>query len=275
MRLIPIEKLIELQSKTDQIRNICILAHVDHGKTTLADSLVASNGVMSSRMVGKMRYMDNLPEEQERGITMKSSAISLYFSNQNEHLPEKQFLINLIDSPGHIDFCGEVSTAVRICDGALIIVDVVEGVCPQTHAVLRQAWKEGLKPLVILNKLDRLILELKMSPMEIYKQLLNVLGQINAVAGELFMSKIIEIDEKTKSSENSNKNGGEHNTDLECDLLEDEHLYFTPENGNVIFASAYDGWGFRIEDFAKIWSDKANINESTLRFVFWFSNKAI
>ncbi len=147
-----------LQHQTSQIRNFCILAHVDHGKTTLADTLLASNGIISSRMSGKLRYMDSRQDEQERGITMKASAISLVHTDSSQ----KQFLINLIDSPGHVDFSSEVSTAIRLCDGAIILVDVCEGICPQTHAVLRQASQESLKLVLVFNKIDRLIGELKM-----------------------------------------------------------------------------------------------------------------
>src|SRR5277367_4368189 len=97
MRLIAIEKLIELQKKPENIRNICILAHVDHGKTTLADCLLAANGIISSRMIGNLRYLDSRPDEQERGITMKSSAVSLFCKINSE-----EFLLNLLDSPGKI-----------------------------------------------------------------------------------------------------------------------------------------------------------------------------
>jgi ribosome assembly protein 1 len=145
----------------ESIRNMCILAHVDHGKTTLADHLIANagGGVLHPRQAGKLRFMDYRDDEQERAITMKSACIVLHY---------KDNVINLIDSPGHVDFCSEVSTAVRLSDGALILVDACEGVHIQTHAVLRQAWLERLKPCLVLNKLDRLITEVKMSPSEAY-----------------------------------------------------------------------------------------------------------
>lgn len=244
-----------LLRNTDNIRNVCIMAHVDHGKTTFADALIASNGIISSRLAGKLRYMDSLKEEQERGITMKSSSISLYHKYEQD-----EYLINVIDSPGHVDFSVEISTAVRLCDSAIILVDVVEGVCPQTRAALRQAWAEKLKCLLVLNKLDRLILEKKMSPLNAYVHLSQILEQLNNIMGKLLRNDALEENEEANISSNQNTNFEE---------LNDFQSYFNPEDNNVIFASAIDNWGFSIEDFAEILHLKHGFSKKVLQTTLW------
>ncbi|XP_058592381.1 elongation factor-like GTPase 1 isoform X1 [Neofelis nebulosa] len=268
MVLNSLDKMIQLQKNTANIRNICILAHVDHGKTTLADCLISSNGIISSRLAGKLRYMDSREDEQVRGITMKSSAISLHYAKGGE-----DYLINLIDSPGHVDFSSEVSTAVRVCDGCIIVVDAVEGVCPQTQAVLRQAWLENIRPVLVINKLDRLIVELKFTPQEAYSHLKNILEQINALTGALFTSKVLEerAERETESQVNPGSERGEQVYDWSAGLedTDDSHLYFSPDQGGVVFASAVDGWGFGIEHFARIYSQKIGIRKEVLMKTLW------
>ncbi|KFQ26857.1 Elongation factor Tu GTP-binding domain-containing protein 1 [Merops nubicus] len=268
MVLTSVGKMVGLQKKTSGIRNICILAHVDHGKTTLADCLISSNGIISSRLAGKLRYLDSREDEQIRGITMKSSAISLHFVKGDQ-----EYLINLIDSPGHVDFSSEVSTAVRLCDGCIIVVDAVEGVCPQTQAVLRQAWLENIRPVLVINKIDRLIVELKLSPQEAYLHLKNILEQINALTGALFTSKVLEerAEKEAESESVSDTAPGDQIYDWSAGLedTDDSHLYFSPEHGNVVFASAIDGWGFGIEHFAKLYSQKIGIKHAVLLKTLW------
>lgn len=233
------------------------------GKTTLSDSLVSSNGVISSKLAGKLRYLDSTEEEQRRGITMHSSAISLLFdmekptgNNKNNDCDNK-YLINLIDSPGHLDFSSDVSTATRLCDGALIVVDVVEGVCTQTHAVLFKALKERLRPCLILNKIDRLIIDMKLTATEGFYHLRRLIEKVNAVAFTLVNSQIRIYEESLLSNP--------ENTDyLDTEKLLNE-WQLTPENGNVIFASAIDCWGFGIGKFAMSWATKLNINKNILQ----------
>ncbi|XP_027138710.1 elongation factor-like GTPase 1 [Larimichthys crocea] len=268
MGLTSLDKIIALQRNPANTRNLCILAHVDHGKTTLADCLVASNGIISSRLAGKLRYLDSREDEQIRGITMKSSAISLHCIHGDQ-----EYLVNLIDSPGHVDFSSEVSTAVRLCDGAIVVVDAVEGVCPQTQAVLRQAWLENIRPVLVINKIDRLIMELMLTSQEAYAHLQKILGQVNAVTGALFTSKVLEEraekeKEEEKESESSSRDQV-YDWSAGLEEADDSHLYFSPDQGNVVFASAIDGWGFSIQQFAHIYSQRMGIKREVLLKTLW------
>lgn len=269
---------MEFLSNTDNIRNICILAHVDHGKTTIADSLIASNGIISHRMSGKMRYMDSRQEEQERGITMKSSSIALKFNYRNS----ENFLINLVDTPGHVDFCGEVSAAVRLCDGALIVIDVVEGVCPQTKVALEQAWKEGIEPILVLNKIDRMVIEQKLDKIAAYLRLNQILEQVNAIVATLLTTELFENEAsanakikednlKNSKSDDQTPTGSAHVYDWASTIedIDDDKYYFMPEKNNVVFASSIDDWAFTIGAFAEIISSRHKINLNALQKTLW------
>lgn len=275
-------KLVALQSTPSHVRNICILAHVDHGKTSLTDSLIATNGIISPKMAGKIRYLDSRPDEQVRGITMESSAISLYFSMMRRASPDaepkqEEYLVNLIDSPGHIDFSSEVSTASRLCDAAVVLVDAVEGVCSQTVTVLRQVWIEKLKPLLVINKIDRLITELKMTPAEAYSHLERILEGVNAVIGGFFQGERMEEDLRWRDRKEQRKAAAEKALEVDADQQteasyeerDDEDLYFAPEKNNVIFSSAIDGWAFTVRQFAGIYEKKLGIKRAVLEKVLW------
>jgi ribosome assembly protein 1 len=228
---------------------------------------------------------------------MESSAISLYFSMLRRSAPDatpeqNEYLINLIDSPGHIDFSSEVSTASRLCDGAVVLVDAVEGVCSQTVTVLRQTWVEHMKPLLVINKMDRLITELQMTPGEAYTHLTKILEQVNAVLGSFFQGERMEEDlnwrervderiaaaakEKEKlDEENVTGTNGSVDTEnitpsnQEFEEKDDEDLYFAPEKNNVIFSSAIDGWAFTVRQFASLYEKKLGIKRTAMEKVLW------
>lgn len=232
-----------------------------------------------------MRYLDSRPDEQQRGITMESSAISLYFSMLRRSSLDaapvaKEYLINLIDSPGHIDFSSEVSTASRLCDGAVVLVDAVEGVCSQTVTVLRQTWEEKLKPLLVINKMDRLITELKMTPNEAYVHLSKLLEQVNAVLGSFFQGERMEedlnwrerMDQRVQAAAAKEAQLSDQQTEsgeLQFEERDDEDLYFVPEKNNVIFGSAIDGWAFTVRQFASLYEKKLGIKRNSLEKVLW------
>ncbi|KAK7255903.1 hypothetical protein RIF29_29331 [Crotalaria pallida] len=248
-------------SETHRIRNICILAHVDHGKTTLADHLIAAAAgtLLHPKLAGRVRFMDYLDEEQRRAITMKSSSISLQYKTHS---------INLIDSPGHMDFCSEVSTAARLSDGALVLVDAVEGVHIQTHAVLRQCWIEKLSPCLVLNKIDRLITELKLTPSEAYTRLSRIVHEVNNIVSAYKSEKYLSDVDSIVAAAVPAGDGSEDGEFME-DENDDEEDTFQPQKGNVAFVCALDGWGFRVHEFAEFYASKLGASVNALQKALW------
>lgn len=169
-----VERVTQLMNQPEHIRNIGIVAHIDHGKTTMSDNLLAGAGIISEELAGKACWMDSDAEEQARGITIDASNVSMVHEYNG-----KEYLINMIDTPGHVDFGGDVTRAMRAVDGAVVLVDAVEGTMPQTETVLRQALKERVKPVLFINKVDRLINELQVDEMEMQIRLGKVIDKVN------------------------------------------------------------------------------------------------
>lgn len=305
------------------IRNMTVIAHVDHGKSTLTDSLIGKAGIIAKQRAGEARFMDTRPDEQERTITIKSTAVSLYFEMPKDQLlsPEEKkamdekigrkmpapptrkertdkpkealvaeedegdkkdessssggesassalgggkpeevaadgtvlhkiasaesgkspFLINLIDSPGHVDFSSEVTAALRVTDGALVVVDCVEGVCVQTETVLRQAISERIRPVLFVNKLDRMFLELKMDLENAYQTFARAVESVNVVIAT-----------------------------YKDDLLGDVQVY--PQDGTVGFGSGLHGWGFTVQRFANMYAAKFGVSRDKMMGKLWGEN---
>ncbi|RMD45216.1 elongation factor EF-2 [Candidatus Pacearchaeota archaeon] len=178
----------ELQKTPEKIRNIAICAHIDHGKTTFSDNLLAGAGMMSEELAGKARTLDFHEDEAERGITIDSASVSMVHNVEGS-----DYLINLIDTPGHVDFGGDVTRAMRAVDGAIVLCCACEGIMPQTETVLRQALRERVKPVLFINKVDRLIREVKLTPEEMQKRFIEIINNVNKlileIAEEEFGSK--------------------------------------------------------------------------------------
>jgi elongation factor 2 len=278
-----VDEIRNMMNYPTNIRNISVIAHVDHGKSTLTDSLISHAGIIAVANAGNTRFMDTREDEQERTITIKSTGVSLYFELDNNEIdlqarlgpdgkpiveekdsverlpipvishkvvaedgtetvtPKTPFLINLIDSPGHVDFSSEVTAALRVTDGALVVVDCIEGVCVQTETVLRQAIAERIKPVLFVNKLDRIFLELHMEPEEAYQNFSRAVESVNVVIGTY-------LDDK----------------------LGDVTVY--PERGTVGFGAGLHGWGFTIRRFALMYAAKFGIPLDKMMRRLWGDN---
>lgn len=242
-----IDQVRVIMDKRANIRNMSVIAHVDHGKSTLTDSLVSKAGIIASSKAGDTRFTDTRKDEQERCITIKSTAISLYYELAEKDLSyvtqEKEgngFLINLIDSPGHVDFSSEVTAALRVTDGALVVVDCVSGVCVQTETVLRQAIAERIKPVVFMNKMDRALLELQLEQEDLYQTFQRIVENINVIVATY-----------------GDEDGPMGNIQVQ------------PSNGTVGFGSGLHGWAFTLKQFAEIYSAKFKIETPKLMKRLW------
>merc|ERR1712184_53054 len=215
------------------------------------DSLLSKAGIIAGAKAGETRATDTRKDEQERCITIKSTAISMYFEMDAKDLAfvkqEKEkdingFLINLIDSPGHVDFSSEVTAALRVTDGALVVVDCVSGVCVQTETVLRQAIAERIKPVLFMNKMDRALLELQLDPEELYQTFSRIVENVNVIIATY--------------------GGADEDGPMGC-------LYVSPENGTVGFGSGLHGWAFTLKQFAEMYAVKFKIDLDKMMRNLW------
>ena len=256
----------EIMDNKHNIRTMSVIAHVDHGKSTLTDSLVCKAGIISARHAGTARYTDTRADEQERGITIKSTGISMFFEYDVESgdvvsdvgdkaekvtavvdgteietdavaIGKNSYLINLIDSPGHVDFSSEVTAALRVTDGALVVVDCIEGVAVQTGTVLRQAMAERVKPCLMVNKVDRALLELQLNGEEIYQNMVKAIENVNVII-ESFRF-------------------GEFDWQVE------------PTQSTVAFGSGLHQWGFTLKTFATFYAAKLGTPADKLTEKLW------
>ncbi len=201
------EEVAKIMSDIDRVRNVAIIAHVHHGKTTLTDSLLARAGIISKRVSGDALYTNYEAIEKDRRMTIKSANISLAFNYKNA-----DHIINLIDTPGHVDFGGHVTRSMRAVDGVVLVVDPVEGIMPQTETVLRQALQEKAKPVLFVNKTDRLLNELKLTPEQTFERLLKLIADINSLITKFAPEQFAK------------------------------QWQISVENGSVCFGSAYKKW---------------------------------
>jgi elongation factor 2 len=203
------QDIIRIIGNKDQIRNFGVIAHVDHGKTTMSDSLLAASGIISPSVAGQALALDSMKLEQNRQMTIRGANVTLFYESEG-----KEYVINMIDTPGHIDFTGRVTRALRAIDGVVVVSDSVEGIMTQTETVTRQALEERVRPVLYINKIDRLVKELRLDAAAMQQWLSNIIAEFNKLI-DIYAEP--ELKEKWKVSIQGN---------------------------SVAFGSAKDRWGF-------------------------------
>jgi len=206
------EQVLKIIKDKNKIRNFGVIAHVDHGKTTMSDSLLAHSGIIAPSSAGTALALDYMKAEQERGITIVQANVTLHYKHG-----ESEYVINMIDTPGHVDFSGRVIRSLRAIDGAVVVCDAVEGIMTQTETVTRMALEERVKPVLFINKIDRLIKELRLTPEQMQERLATVVTNFNALLDTYAEP---EYRDKWKVS---------------------------IQDGSVTFGSAKDRWGINVD----------------------------
>ncbi|MDR3781725.1 MAG: elongation factor EF-2, partial [Candidatus Nitrosotalea sp.] len=210
------DQILSIIGNKKNIRNFGVIAHVDHGKTTMSDSLLASSGIISPSVAGQALALDSMKLEQDRQMTIVQANVTLLYEQNGE-----EYVINMIDTPGHIDFTGRVTRSLRAIDGAVVVSDSVEGIMTQTETVTRQALEERVRPVLYINKIDRLIKELRLPPEKMQEWLLEIITNFNRLI-DIYAEP--EYKEKWKVS---------------------------IQDGSVSFGSAKDKWGFNADVMKK------------------------
>lgn len=217
--------LHKLMEQDHAIRNIAIIGHLLHGKTSFVDCLVEQTHVdFEENTERPIRFTDTLFSEQERGISIKSSPLTIVHQN----LRDKSYLLNIMDTPGHVNFSDEVTAALRLCDGVTLVVDAVDGVLMNTERLLLHALKEGMAITLCINKIDRLILELRLPPNDAYHKIKRIIDEVNSLIG-------------------------------------DQAQLLSPLLGNVVFSSSQYSVCFTLKSFAKLYLDRTNTRSITIK----------
>ncbi|HSD04708.1 MAG TPA: elongation factor EF-2 [Nitrosopumilaceae archaeon] len=210
------DQILKIIGNKKNIRNFGVIAHVDHGKTTMSDSLLASSGIIAPSVAGQALALDSMKLEQDRQMTIVQANVTLLYEKDGQ-----EYVINMIDTPGHIDFTGRVTRSLRAIDGAVVVSDSVEGIMTQTETVTRQALEERVRPVLYINKIDRLIKELRLTPDKMQEWLVEIITNFNRLI-DIYAEP--EYKEKWKVS---------------------------IQDGSVSFGSAKDRWGFNADVMKK------------------------
>eukprot|EP00747_Dinoflagellata_sp_TGD_P160340 gnl/TRDRNA2_/TRDRNA2_177970_c0_seq2.p1 gnl/TRDRNA2_/TRDRNA2_177970_c0~~gnl/TRDRNA2_/TRDRNA2_177970_c0_seq2.p1 ORF type:complete len:861 (+),score=187.56 gnl/TRDRNA2_/TRDRNA2_177970_c0_seq2:108-2690(+) len=235
-----------VMKRPEDVRNVAILGAMGHGKSTVADILGARTGFLAEQQIGS-RFAHMRADEKEKGITLRGNVVSMVLNGEGMHLPEeqqkKQYLFHLIDSPGHMEFSPEAMASIRMADGAVVVVDALDGVNVQTDNLISWALRDRVKPVLFINKIDRLIIDMQKSAGDIYQDIRNCVESANVTIAT-------QVGETPFAP----------------------NLALSPEKGNVIIGSAINGWAFTLRDFAKIYAKKFGVDEEKMQSRLWGDN---